>query len=36
VGEITLTKAITSAGDFTDFANTKKIWLTRADGRRFL
>jgi protein involved in polysaccharide export with SLBB domain len=35
VGQITVTKAITSAGDFTDFSNTKNVWLTRADGRRF-
>ena len=35
VGEITLTKAITSAGDFTDFANRKNVVLTRADNRRF-
>jgi polysaccharide export outer membrane protein len=35
VGEITVTKAITSAGDFTDFANTKSVWLTRADGKRY-
>ena len=36
VGEITVTKAITSAGDFTDFANRKNVVLTRADGRRFI
>jgi polysaccharide export outer membrane protein len=35
VGQITVTKAITSAGDFTDFANRKKVWLTRANGQRF-
>jgi polysaccharide export outer membrane protein len=35
VGPITVTKAITSAGDFTDFANHKKIWLIRASGQRF-
>jgi polysaccharide export outer membrane protein len=34
-GPITVTKAITSAGDFTDFANRKKIWLTRVNGQRF-
>ncbi len=35
VGQITISKAITSAGDFTDFANRKKIWLIRANGQRF-
>jgi polysaccharide export outer membrane protein len=30
---ITLLKAITSAGGFTDFANKKKVKLTRVDGR---
>jgi polysaccharide export outer membrane protein len=35
VGQITVTKAITSAGDFTDFANHKKILLIRATGQRF-
>jgi polysaccharide export outer membrane protein len=35
VGQITVTKAITSAGDFTDFANRKKVWLVRAGGQRF-
>ncbi len=35
VGQITVSKAITSAGDFTDFANRKKIWLIRANGQRF-
>jgi polysaccharide export outer membrane protein len=33
VGETTVTKAITSAGDFTDFAN-HKVWLIRAGGGR--
>ena len=33
VGETTVTKAITSAGDFTDFAS-HKVWLIRADGTR--
>jgi len=33
-GQITVTKAITSAGDFTDFANHKKVWLIRANGQR--
>jgi protein involved in polysaccharide export with SLBB domain len=35
VGQITVTKAITSAGDFTDFANHKKVILTRANGQRY-
>jgi protein involved in polysaccharide export with SLBB domain len=35
VGEITVTKAITSAGDFGDFANPRKVWLIRANGKRF-
>lgn len=35
VGEITVTKAITSAGDFTDFANHKRILLIRANNQRF-
>jgi protein involved in polysaccharide export with SLBB domain len=35
VGQITVTKAITSAGDFGDFANARKVWLTRANGQRF-
>ncbi len=30
----TVTRAITSAGDFTDFANHKKVVLTRANGDR--
>lgn len=34
-GSITVSKAITSAGDFTDFANRGKVWLTRANGDRF-
>ena len=32
VGEITLTKAIQTAGDFTDWANKKKVRITRLDG----
>jgi protein involved in polysaccharide export with SLBB domain len=32
VGETTVTKAITSAGDFTDFANRRDVLLTRANG----
>jgi polysaccharide export outer membrane protein len=35
VGPITVTKAITSAGDFTDFANHSKITLIRASGKRY-
>jgi protein involved in polysaccharide export with SLBB domain len=31
---MTVTKAITTAGDFTDFANHKKVWLIRANGQR--
>jgi len=34
LGETTVTKAIQSAGDFTDFANKSKVWLTRASGKR--
>src|SRR5208282_1456338 len=34
VGQTTVTKAITSAGDFTDFVNHKKVWLIRANGDR--
>ena len=36
VGQITVTKAITSAGDFTDFANRRNVVLTRANGKRFV
>lgn len=32
LGRITLTKAIQTAGDFNDWANRKKITLTRANG----
>lgn len=35
VGSITVSKAITSAGDFTDFANRKYVTLTRSNGQRF-
>ncbi len=31
---MTVTRAITAAGDFTDFANHKKVVLTRANGQR--
>ena len=34
-GPITVSKAITSAGDFTDFANPSKVWLIRVNGDRF-
>jgi polysaccharide export outer membrane protein len=34
VGETTVTKAITSAGGFTDFANHSKVWLVHANGER--
>jgi polysaccharide export outer membrane protein len=34
-GSLTVTKAITSAGDFTDFANRKKVILTRFNGERY-
>jgi protein involved in polysaccharide export with SLBB domain len=33
VGETTVTRAIQSAGDFTDFANRRKVWLIRASGK---
>lgn len=33
-GQMTVTKAITTAGGFTDFANHKKVWLIRASGQR--
>lgn len=32
--QMTVTKAITTAGGFTDFANHKKVWLIRAGGQR--
>lgn len=35
VGPTTVTQAITSAGDFTDFANRKNVVLIRANGKRF-
>ena len=34
VGEMTVTKAITTTGGFTDFANHSKVWLIRANGQR--
>jgi protein involved in polysaccharide export with SLBB domain len=33
-GQMTVTKAITTAGGFTDFANHGKVWLLRAGGER--
>lgn len=35
VGQTTVTKAITSAGDFNDFANRKNVILIRSNGQRF-
>ena len=32
-GEMTVLKALTTAGDFTDFAKKKKVKVTRSDGR---
>ena len=34
VGEITVSKAIASAGDFTDFANHNNVLIIRANGER--
>ena len=34
-GPITVSKAITSAGDFTEYANRSKVWLVRSNGDRF-
>ena len=36
VGQMTVTKAITSAGDFTDFGNPKNVLLIRSNGQRFV
>jgi polysaccharide export outer membrane protein len=36
IGPITVLKAIQSAGDFTDFAQRKKIRLTRLDGKKLI
>ena len=36
VGQITVTKAITSAGDFTDSGNHKNVLLIRSNGTRFI
>ncbi len=35
VGSMTVTKAITSAGDFSEFANHNKVFLIRSSGQRF-
>jgi polysaccharide export outer membrane protein len=32
-GETTVTRAIATAGDFTDYANKRKVKLTRVDGK---
>jgi protein involved in polysaccharide export with SLBB domain len=34
-GDISVSKAITSAGDFTDFASRSDVMLIRADGKRY-
>jgi protein involved in polysaccharide export with SLBB domain len=34
IGPTTVLKAIATAGDFTDFANRRKVVLTRADGKQ--
>lgn len=34
ISKMTVTKAIQSCGDFTDFANKKKVQLVRLDGRK--
>lgn len=34
-GELTILKAIAAAGDFTDFANRKRVQLTRRNGETF-
>lgn len=36
IGPTTVLKAVASAGDFTDFADRKRVILTRADGRRLI
>ena len=35
LGPITVTKAITAAGDFTDYANRRAVVLIRASGKHF-
>lgn len=34
-GDITVSRAIASAGDFTDFADRSEVYLTRANGQRY-
>jgi hypothetical protein len=34
-GPISVSKAITSAGDFSEFADRSDVTLTRANGQRF-
>lgn len=34
IGRMTVTKAIKSAGDFTDYANKRKVTLTRVSGKQ--
>jgi len=36
IGTTTVTKAIQSAGDFTDFAAKRRVELFRADGKKFI
>jgi protein involved in polysaccharide export with SLBB domain len=36
IGTTTVLKAVASAGDFTDFADRKRVVLTRADGKRLI
>jgi polysaccharide biosynthesis/export protein VpsN len=36
LSEMTVTKAIQAAGDFTDFANRRKVEITRKDGTRIV
>lgn len=36
LGPTTVLKAVATAGDFTDFANRRKVVLTRADGTRII
>ena len=36
LGDMTVLRAIAAAGDFTDFANRRKIKVTRANGQRIV
>ena len=36
LAEMTVTKAVQAAGDFTDFANRRKVEVTRRDGSRIV